>query len=502
MENRDCDRGRVEKLLESAAGQAGAYRTPLLTGLAVGLLAHGFAFANKLPNMDDVAATFSKGSGADVGRWALEATRLLFPDVSMPWLYGILTLLLFTVSACVILSLFEIRSCCQQAAFAAVMASFPALTGLYCYMFTSAPYALAFLLAVLSVAWFGRESWPWRIAGCAALILSLGIYQAYLAVAASLYLLLMIRRLLTEEKSAKEVLFFGLRALGAMLLALLVYYLISRLALALGSGGYLSYGVEKRGLVYRVGLAYNAFLKTFTQGYFGYVNNGLSKVLHLALLAVLAVFFVLWFIQNRDPARAALLLLCLALLPLAINCMFLAADAEIIHSLVLHSFVLFYALTLLAGEMGRGRLGRCGRDAVLVCLLVIALSNAVFANKVYFKMYLNYEAAVSYYTRLLTRVEETEGFDEDCRLAFISFPRQSVFEAEELDTGHLTGPSGLASIYTRTDFVRYYLGSVIPFAEDGELLALMENERVEAMPIYPYEGSVQRIDDCIVVKFR
>ena len=60
------------------------YRVPLLSALISGLLAHGYAFTNKLLNADEIGALYAKGGGTDYGRWAIDYTKYLFPDASMP----------------------------------------------------------------------------------------------------------------------------------------------------------------------------------------------------------------------------------------------------------------------------------------------------------------------------------------------------------------------------------------------------------------------------------
>ena len=75
-------------------------KTPFLAALFTGLLAHGFAFTNKLLNHDEIESLFGKGATVTSGRWGLELVKLLFPDWSMPWIYGIISVVLLAVSVC------------------------------------------------------------------------------------------------------------------------------------------------------------------------------------------------------------------------------------------------------------------------------------------------------------------------------------------------------------------------------------------------------------------
>lgn len=127
------------------------YRIPLISSWIVGLLAHMFMFTNKIVNHDDVLYLFSKGETLVSGRWLLALTGYIFPNCSMPWIYGVLSLAITAATVCLIVKIFDIRSKYLQALLAGLIVSFPAQTSIFCFMFTSAPYALALLGSVLSV---------------------------------------------------------------------------------------------------------------------------------------------------------------------------------------------------------------------------------------------------------------------------------------------------------------------------------------------------------------
>ncbi len=489
-----------EKALRRCGTVLGEYRIPLITGLAVGLLAHGFTFTNKLLNADEISSLFSKGGSFEFGRWFLDVTGLLFPDASMPWIYGLLSLFLFLAVVCLTIRIFHVRKPFLQGVLSAVFVSFPAVTGMYCYFFTCIAYALALLMAIASVGIGRRPGWGAAAGGVLLLTLSLGIYQAYLAVASTYYLLLMIQSLLEGEEAGK-VFRTGLRALGILAAAALLYYGVNQLALALTGRVYVEYNFSEHGLLYRVALAYNALLKAVTRGYFGFAPRPLSRAVHVLGAAALLLFFLRWFLKNRDFRRGLLMAVCLVLLPLSMNCLFLAASVEVIHSLALYSFVCVYVLAVIAVETLEGSLGRAGRDALLAGLLLIVIVNVYFANETYLKQYLQYENAFAVYSEMVAQIKQTEGFDEGTRIAIVGKGDDLLYRQDKLDTGDLLGPErDLVNIYSRTRLLRYYLGFDADFLDTDECWLLSLDPRVREMPCYPYYGSVQKIDDTIVVK--
>ncbi len=490
----------LEKLYQRMARLLRENLLPLLSGLLWAFAAHGFVLSNKLLNADETTALFSKGATVDSGRWALELLRWVFPDVSVPWLWGLVSILFISLAACLTLKIFRIRHPFLQILLPGLFVSFPSLTGIFCFMFTSSAYALCFLLAVLAVYLFEGESRTRKLLAVAAMVFSLGIYQAYVALAASFFVLRMVQRLLEGEK-AGQVFAFGLRALAMLVLSLLVYYGCSLLAVQLSGGGFLLYAFEEEaGLLFRLALAYNAFARSLLSGYFGFVNSPLSFGAHWLSLLVCLVFLGMELKKMEGWKRRGLALLCLGLLPLSMNCIFLISSPQIIHSLVLYSFVSLYVLAAILLERALGKWSLRGRDLLVLCMLLLVLNNVFFANKVYLKLHLQYENAHSFYTGLVTRIQMTEGYEEDTVVKILGL-YEGLTRHEELDTGDFFGPSeDLVNIYTRDDFVKNYLGF------DGQLEFITKpydyiyDTRYQQMPAYPADGSLAWLDGVLVVK--
>ena len=461
---------------------------PFASALIFGLLAHMYAFSNKLLNADETSALFSKGASVTSGRWGLELTSYIFPDVSMPWIYGVISLLLLALALCLTVDIFRIKSPLLQALLGGVMLSFPAVLGNFCFMFTSASYALAIFLAVLSVYLFTRGG-RWRPAlGVALLALSLGIYQAYISLAAGYLVLCLIQSLLEAEDRASAVLKRGAVYALLLLAALGLYYAVNFAVTTLGGHGYQEYEfMSEGGLVSRLIRCYSAFAGTLFFGYFGYVNSTLSMLMHLVLLALSLAGIVLTMARDRDLGCCLLMALLIAIFPLSLNCMYLIASVDIIHTLVLYSFVCVYILAAIVLDRAEGRLS-LGRDAVSVALALILAGNIFYCNKVYLKMALQYEHAYAFYTTLMAQIMETPGFDENTIIDFVGNDATGIKTMDEIDTALLTGPNDdLVNTYTRVYFMKYYLGmDFYSYRED----TIHNADWYDEMPSYPDEGSI------------
>ena len=499
--------------LERALAQLRRYTArdavPFISALIFGLAAHMFAFTNKLVNADEIESLFGKGATVTSGRWGLEAVKLLFPDYSMPWLYGLVSLVLLAVSVCLIVRLFDIKGRLTQVLLAGMITAFPSQTGTFCFMFTSSAYALAFLMAVLSAYLIARRGKALFPLAALLLTLSLSIYQAYIALTASFAVLCMAKRCMDGERAA-DTLLFGLRALGMMLSALALYALVTFGVFRITGASFNDYVTDNAnplGLLGRVRMAYDFLVYYLSYREFALITGEASRRMHLVCMALCAAGLIRLCIEMLRAKRAlsaVVLLGCTAILPLAVNCMFLAMSKGSIHTLVIYSFVAFYVLAAMLLERafaGGAPLRRAARDVIYVSLAVALMSNVYFANEVYLKMYLQYENAYSFYSILLSRVESTPGFDENTKLAIIGAQDNAITSFDEIDTGYIMGPSkDLINIYSRENFLRRYLGCDIRLASAREISMLEKTEYFAEMAEYPYYGSVRKIGDFVVVK--
>ena len=475
-------------------------RLPFFASFTFGLLACGFCMTNKIPVGDDLVGMFDKGATTVSGRYGLELLRFIMPDVSMPWIYGLMSIALLSLAVCVTVRLFSIKSPVLQLLLAGVFVTFPAQAGTMLYMFTAAPYALSLLLAVTGVWLFAERKKGCWIAAPVLIAFSCSIYQGYFSIAASFCIIRMIVLLCRTETSWREVFREGVKML-AMLLASLALYGVMLLVASKLLGFPLLHEVinDRQSFPLRLLVAYSSWVKTLLSGRFGYVNNRISRVMHFVLLLA-AAFAMLTQLKKKGETGSALLTgLCLILYPLSCYCLYLLADNSYIHSLSLYSFASLYVLCAALLDGWEAKPAPNLRRLCSFALALILCGNLYYANALYLRYYLRFEELKSFYTVMLTRVFETPGYSERDRLAIVGDAPELVYDIDR----HFTGsPLSLPSLELgSTDYaeliVSRYLGCDIPFVSDGELAQLETDD----MPVYPYDGSVKKIGDVIVVKF-
>lgn len=517
MDNRIQNPMLLELAAKWLAQKAKEYKIPLCSALAAGILAHMFAFTNKLVNHDEVYSLFEKGATVISGRWGLGALDAVFPNYSMPWIYGILTIVLMAVSCCIIVRIFSVRSKLLQSLLAGLIVVFPSLTGTFGYMFTSSSYAVSFFLAVLSV-WLIRQDKLWYgIPALICMILSLSIYQSYISIAASMLVLVLIQQLLHGEDFL-PVLRRGISYIAFLVLSLGAYYIATQVVFVITGTEFGSYAASSITLSAStifsgISLAYSNFLRFFTESYHGLIPTVFSRLMHQVLLAAICILLLIRLVCKKDRKLPNLLLLLvlIGILPLAINCMYLITAADSIHTLVLYSFIAVYILAVIILEeclvlptpaKASALLKQLSTDVATIAVVGILISNIYIANEAYLNLYLRYENAYAFYTSLLADIKMMPEFSENTKLAVIGDYTDSEYFFEKFeDTDRITGVHGfIPDSYSADRFVEFYLGLSIPFASSEEIQQIQNSAAFEEMAIYPYYGSMQMFGDILVVK--
>ena len=490
------------------------YRWPFLCAMLCGLLAFLYFFTNKLPNFDDVASTFSKGAALVSGRWGLEICKYIFPNYSMPWLWGVVSLFIMSISACLILDLFHFKSkwiCCLLAGLVVV---FPSQLSIFMYMFTSTSYALAFFAAVFS-AWIlcnGRKIWKYLFAGTL-FVVSIGIYQANIAITATLFVLIMISDIYRNEKSIREVIAFGLKCVLFIILAVAVYYGITLLLLHLRGESFCGYAKEAIGnpesLLERVLSCFRSFAAVFVPNVqkYGLITSEFSAYMHIIAGICASLPTLIHMIKTKQWTRLAFLTFLIAIvLPLSITCMLLIVTKTSVHTIVMASFMLVYFLLAILLERnftGNNRLFCVLEKGVYLCFSLIIASNIVEANRAALAAQFEYENTKALYTTVAAQIQNTDGFDTDTRIALIGeAPVSKVMQGFGLSNivGVIGSDGALRNAWSRESFINNYLGYDFSFASEKEVNELKDSNEVKGMKSYPYYGYVQKINNMIVVK--
>ena len=371
------------------------------------------------------------------------------------------------------------------------------------FMFTSSSYGVAFLCAVIAV-WLAKKKGFWSIAGAALLLcFTLSIYQAYITVAASFLLVLVISMLLRDDTEIKDILKKGLRYLLVIISAVGLYFLITFIILNVSKTFFNSYAVAQishsRGITTGLVVVYKKFASYFVKGDVGLINTDLSKSMHFVSCVMAFAAIVAVQIKQKNAAKAILTWFLIALMPLSIN--FFSITNSFVHTLMLYSFVSVYILAIVAINAAPKDNARLGKEVICIALALIAANNIYIANRSYLQLNITYENAYSFYTSLAAEIKMTPGFEEGTKVAIIGENDNLLYNCADFADSDIFGiERSVINAINRETFIKYYVGFNAEFAGYELQEQIKQSQEFAAMPVYPYYGSVQKIGDCIVVK--
>lgn len=493
-----------------------------------GLAAHAYRFFGKYVSHDSLYEFHGAIVGNDIklssGRVFVPFYRdLLRSDITLPWLIGVLSLLWIGLAVFLVVRLFKVERkgiAFLTAGIFAVNVSVSSTAATYlqdldCNMFS--------VLLAVGAVWLWRNwKWGW-LAGGMLLAGTLGIYQAYIFVAVTLVMLLSILDLLNGEKLSK-VFSRGLLAVAMVLLGGLLYYIAMQVILSyshvsLTKGDYNS-------LDQILKLTPSEILTLSIQAYRDWLDRILNcyttypavlvKGINLLLFAVAGGTLVYGLFGRRVGAgERVLCMVLIGLLPLGMNLIYVLIRSES-HDLMVFPIWLFYLLVLLLADWlwkqwGQGgRLEKTGRLTRTLCMLLVGVllyGHVQFANGMYLKKDLEYDAYLSLMTRVVSRMEEREDYvPGQTPVVFTGRPENlndiipgfkefvNVIGMLSSDVVYYAQPGRFQAYFD------YVLGTPILLEPYDRWLELQESDTVAAMPSYPARGCMQMIDGTLVVK--
>lgn len=110
----------------------------------------------------------------------------------------------------------------------------------------------------------------------------------------------------------------------------------------------------------------------------------------------------------------------------------------------------------------------------------------------------------NYLTMVITRVQETEHFNESFQWIFIgnNFSDPNFKYSWSAYTPYLYGgnTTSLINAYSRNSFIRNFQGYFIPLADAETVEEIKKMDFIKTMPCYPSDGCIKVYEDLIVIK--
>lgn len=494
----------------------------LASAFGWGMAAHGYMFTNNSVSHDSLREFHAEILGNNIkmgsGRiFTFLYRELLGNDVTMPWLAGLLALLWIGLAVYLTARIFRVESktvICLIGGIFATNIAVSATTATYIHDLDS--YMFSMLCAVAAVYLWKEWKYGW-LAGAVLAAGAIGIYQGYLFVAITLVMFDCILRLYRED-AFRTVFREGMKAVAMILLGGILYYISMKAMLALTGAQLVTGDYNSMDLILHqrpaailglVGDAYSDWFRHLWEAYSAYPG--------ILVKGITAVFFLicggglLCLLLNKRIGlwEKILSLVLVGLLPMGMNLIYVLTISRS-HDLMTFPIWLFYLFVLLNLEFLVKKWSRPGLWLKVACIglsILLLYGNVRFSNGMYMKKDLEFDAYLSLMTRIVTRVEMTEGYvPGETPVVFVGVPenRNSMipgFKDYWNVIGMTSGDLLLMSERSRYQaYFDYILSLPINLVEPELWREISDREESAQMPCYPAAGCIAFQEGVLVVK--
>lgn len=510
-------------------------RLSFIATIAIAVIAYTFKFTNAAYGWDNVGISLNKVSPSFSGaKWLGWSTPLLTMLQSIPWLDGVIGTFLMSVTVYILILIFDIETLAGIIATAAICQISPTIIMVNTYGYSLAFY-LALLFSVLG-AYFLVSSNNLSIKQMALAIIciavSAGYYGAFLTTTFTV-LFLKILMDIFYGKTFKDVSRTCTAFIGIPVIAVVIFYLILRILLAVSGQQLQSYGGENNisslGSVIsflsvkRIADVYGACLYYYI--YRSFTPHLLTVIIFVLFAVAIIVLLKRKVLVIRDSAQnVALAVVIILLMPVAMG--FLGLFTTQIHELMYFGYSMPYLTVVVVCEL----LYKTYRsddsnvkfikslEIVISCLLVAYIYfGIVLANTVAIRASSYMQSTYALCIRVVDRIECTEGFTGEEQVCVIYYPSEGD---SYIDSTGLTSIPILDDLWNVSDsrenglndfnipgFIRNIMGvpinveqytSLDSFYEDCDL-SEGEKSQISDMDVFPNNSCVQKVGNRIVV---
>lgn len=492
-------------------------------------LLHGYRYVSLGFSHDSLAFAWQPDL-----EWQISLGRYMQPfywwiirgRIAAPFIVGVLSYGYMVGSVYGVASLLDLKAKTTLFLLAGLMCgslAFIALDATYSH--TADVYMLALMLNI-AAAWLclrGRRRVPSVLAAAVLLVISTGLYQAYLQVFTALTMVWALLRLLkTDDRAIPEVVARCAQSFLALMLAMALFFVGYYVVMAVTGVEAVSKANSIGGMKVLSGAALVDMVKTTWKMPLRQLGRlqgriaPLARMLTAVVLMTGAAATIFTARRSRVSAWQALgMAVLVLLLPFGMNwiCLFCGG---VVHDLMMYAYIVPLLAALAANERAWNlaladegkQIGKKTRAAACVLPLVVLtllFDRGIYANQIYLKKDLEYDATLSVMTRVVDRIEQVEGYiPGETPVEFLGDILRSQLTMTRPAFAHLGSLTGTEENYaiTYADTFWMYLEDVMgyPIKRFRETKNEEQERVTDDMPCFPDKDSVQMVDGVVFVK--
>ena len=393
------------------------------------------------------------------------------------------------------------------------------------YCFALALSAAGAACIVLSVFTDGsadiKKQIAYAAAGVVCITCGLGIYQAYYTVSCTVVVMYLIISSINNKKINNSSLTRKAVLCALFLLIPIVLYLalnklclhVKGLEMTSYQGLNSMYDLSISNIFKGVGEAFNIFFWLSILPYRGIFSQTIVNTIILFLYIVSFIIIIFSIRKNKlSVSRIFIVAIFILLFPVSVNLIYVFSyHWGSIHTLMVYGTSAIFILPVLLFDKVPESEKKYSPEKIantIVCIsLAFVISEFVFLdNAAYFKSYTFQQHATSYYERLISKMESTDGYEPGMQTVFVgNFDLDSYPGYPELDFV-MIHPYDSEEMIATGSYSKYFMYRYcgydvnIPEKNDTETTKIINSKEVKEMPSYPDNGSIKVIDHRMIIK--
>ena len=458
-------------------------------------------------------------------RFGLFFVQIIKGNVVSPILATLLSSILLGITVNVVLDIFNIKNKYFKYITAVVFAVAPNISSTLTFFYCSDAYLLGLLFATLAVyiiRKYENKNWLVIISGLL-LALAIGMYQTYLSVTMVLCVAtLLIDVLNNKEKKKIFITLFKYIVMG--IIGVIMFYLIAHVVLLIRHLHASSYsGADSIGLgtlLQLPNLLPQAY-KSFFNYYFNdeIIPNTIWKtnILYIVIFTIAVISTIYIIIENRIYKKITNMILALIFILIAPICFGIieitVPDVDI-HILMACSMIYIFPIFFKLLEMlPKTKLVK-NITYIMVFSSILVIWNYTWQdNASYVAMKAMQNQTESTVSRIVTRIEELEGYNSQMPVLFLGgLENNEYLNKANTDTearkiydrtwGFIANKSTLwwGNMDSWRKILYEYEGVNIKLVNEHESSEIFETEEYKNMKYYPEKDSIKIINETVVVK--
>ena len=530
---------KIKKFISSFTKQsifAGA------VSVVVGFVTHFFILVNPPLNLDDLYELWRKSDyNFNKDRWLQSIFEPMVSSWESGWVAGLLLFIILGVCAILIVDWFNIESYAMSFLIGAMMSATPVVACFLMWPQGSYLFVVGVPFAILASRWYQKGIKGWIISTIFIMIAIAG-YQSNICIAIACLYIHFYSRLIEKEFDIKKW-WIDFAKATIMLIAGLVIYVVIRLIIGKIQGfNNFTFGVTNEQLTlsgyeaqaemgrlflgnimpsivmsvkWFIKYHFNIFFDGPNISFASHVNVISSIVIALSIIFLIAINTI----RAKGITRKIMIIFVTLALPICFNSIVILLNGKCLESLqMMYSMVLItpFVICLLEKEKNLKEKTRNRLSYLVFLMLIVHLyGNIQIINDAYQRTRSISETVHSEMTRIIDRVEQTEEWQNGCRLLYFDYEdgegclNNSNYQAMKvrddfIDTGWMPMIGTVVTAWWKnpstSNYVRFYCGLVFETPTEEQIEKIKSTEEYETLEEFPSENAIKVIDGVIVVR--